>query len=278
MHEEDSDNLKNIAGCLYFDDRTIRDVDAAIVSDVEIADRASDTLYHIRKNIRKENENIREKLRRILKSNEHSATLQDSIITQRNGRYVVPVKQEHRSSVPGIVHAQSGSGATLFIEPMSVVESNNRISELKVDEQAEIEHILSRLSSFFRKNIQEIRETAEALSLLDIIFAKASLGISMKAVPVEFSEDETFKILKGRHPLIDAKSVIPIDIEMKKGVRSLIITGPNTGGKTVTLKLCGLFALMALGAKKGDTLEFTVTGENAEETAVRLREFCVKTL
>ncbi|MBQ3274663.1 MAG: endonuclease MutS2 [Christensenellaceae bacterium] len=244
MNASGAENLKTLAWGLEYDERTIRMVTDSILSDEEMADRASDTLYKIRRSIVKENEFIREKLRNIIRKSEYSSALQDSIITQRNGRYVVPVKQENKSKVPGIVHAQSGTGATLFIEPASVVEANNRISELIAEEQAEIERILTALTALFRSRIDDIRRSAGILSELDVLFAKASVGISMNAVPVEFS-DGIFHVINGRHPLIPSAEVVPVDVDLKEGTKALIITGPNTGGKTVTLKLCGLFALMA---------------------------------
>ena len=243
--EEEDFSIKQYAGDLYFEARVIREVDEAILSETEIADSASQTLYTIRKKIRSEHELIREQLQKMIKSKEYQESLQDSIITQRNGRYVVPVKQEYRSNVAGLVHAQSGSGATLFIEPMSVVEANNRISELQAAEQAEIERILARLSAYFRPHIEEITHTFENLAQLDLIFAKASLGIEMKAVPVTFSEGLSLNITDGRHPLIAKEEVVPLSVYMSEQSRMLIISGPNTGGKTVTLKMCGLFALMA---------------------------------
>ena len=236
--------LSGMAENLFFEEHVMREIEECIIGENELADTASDELFQIRRKIRRENDFIREKLQSIIKSTDLSKQLQDSIITQRNGRYVVPVKAEYKGALPGIVHAQSASGATLFVEPMSVVEANNRISELLSREQEEIARILARLSDGLRPYISDIEADITLLAYLDLVFAKASLGLDMKAVPVEFSRDYSISIHEGRHPLIPRDQVIPLTLVMGENIRSLIITGPNTGGKTVTLKMVGLFAAM----------------------------------
>jgi DNA mismatch repair protein MutS2 len=237
--------LSAMAKKLFFEEHVMREIDECIIGENDLADTASDELFSIRRKIRRENEFIREKLQSIIKSGELSKQLQDAIVTQRNGRYVVPVKAEYKGKLPGIVHAQSASGATLFIEPMSVVEANNRISELASREEEEVARILARLSDEVRPHIGDIETNVVLLATLDLVFAKASLGLSMKAVPVEFGGDHGIRIKDGRHPLILEDQVIPLSVSTNEQVHSLMITGPNTGGKTVTLKMVGLFALMA---------------------------------
>lgn len=237
--------LSAMAKKLFFEEHVMREIDECIIGENDLADTASDELFSIRRKIRRENEFIREKLQSIIKSGELSKQLQDAIVTQRNGRYVVPVKAEYKGKLPGIVHAQSASGATLFIEPMSVVEANNRISELASREEEEVARILARLSDEVRPHIGDIETNVVLLATLDLVFAKASLGLSMKGVPVEFGGDHGIRIKDGRHPLILEDRVIPLSVSTNEQVHSLMITGPNTGGKTVTLKMVGLFALMA---------------------------------
>lgn len=242
---EDANYLAAMAKKLFYEEHIMREIDECIIGENELADTASGELYNIRKKIRRENEFIRERLQSIIKSGEHAKQLQDAIVTQRNGRYVVPVKTDHKGALPGIVHAQSASGATLFVEPMSVVEANNRISELVSQEAEEIARILARLSDGVRPYINDIEADVTLLAYLDLVFAKAALGLAMKAVPAEFGGDHGIRIKDGRHPLIAAEQVIPLSISTDEDIHSLMITGPNTGGKTVTLKMVGLFALMA---------------------------------
>ncbi len=241
--DEETQRIPALAQLLFYDETLMRRVEESIVAEDEIADGASAELSRIRRAIRRENESIREKLQGMLRSD--SKFLQDNIITQRNGRYVVPVKAEYKGAVSGIVHEKSASGATLFVEPAAVVESNNRIRELQGAEQQEIARILKELTALFARYQFELRNDLEVLTELDVIFAKASLGIAMKAIPAEFTADGAVEINQGRHPLIDPERVVPVSVTMPEEIRALIITGPNTGGKTVTLKCIGLFAAMA---------------------------------
>lgn len=243
--DEDTQMIPGMARGLFFDESFIRRVEEAIISETEIADGASAELSRIRRAIRKENEYIKDKLQSMIRAQKETKYLQDAIITQRGGRYVVPVKSEHKNSVPGIVHERSASGATLFIEPAGVVESNNRIRELESAEGAEIARILQALTAHASSYRTELIKDVQILTELDILFAKASLARDMNASPVEFNTENIIDIKEGRHPMIDADRVVPVSVRMDSGITALIVTGPNTGGKTVTLKLVGLFCAMA---------------------------------
>ncbi|NLJ67159.1 MAG: endonuclease MutS2, partial [Clostridiales bacterium] len=180
----------------------------------------------------------------LIRSPQFQKFLQEPIVTIRNDRYVVPVKQEHRSSIPGMIHDQSTSGATVYIEPMSVVEANNELRGLMLEEQREIEKVLIRLTEEVQSSHDAIRNNLDLLAILDVIFAKASFSRSYKGVHPEIVTEPTIRIINGRHPLIDKDEVVPITVKIGENSKCLIITGPNTGGKTVTLKTVGLFALM----------------------------------
>ena len=216
-----------------------------IVSEDEVSDNASSTLKQIRRNIKLSGERIYSELNKIIA--QHSKDyLQDSIITTRDGRYCVPVKVEHKANVGGIVHDMSSSGNTLFIEPTSVVKLNNEIRELELAEQKEIEVILARLSEMLAEYDGVIKYDYEIMRSLDYIFARASLAIEENASKPLINDEGIIEIKKARHPLIDKKKVVPIDIRIGEQFDLLVITGPNTGGKTVTLKTTGLLTLMAL--------------------------------
>ena len=217
----------------------------AIISEDEIADRASSELFSIRRKMRACNERVRERLNSMIHSPTYAKYLQDTIITMRGDRYVLPVRQEYRSMVPGIVHDQSATGATIFVEPMSVVEIGNELKQLVASERAEIERILRALSSQIAPDAPAMADNLAILAQLDFAFAKASLAREMFAVEPKINGEGRIKIVRGRHPLIDPQKVVPLDIRLGDDFISLIITGPNTGGKTVTLKTTGLFTLMA---------------------------------
>ena len=217
-----------------------------IVSEEEVADAASAKLADIRRKIRSASERVREQLNKLIHSQTHQKHLQESIVTQRGGRYVVPVKAEFRSEVPGLVHDSSASGATVFIEPMSVVEANNEIRVLKSDEQEEIHRILLELSAEAGEFADSTIESYEYAVQLNLIFAKAQVAYRMKAVVPEIDERGRTELIQARHPLISKESVVPTDISLGEDFDALIITGPNTGGKTVALKTIGLFTLMAM--------------------------------
>ncbi|MBQ4264691.1 MAG: endonuclease MutS2 [Clostridia bacterium] len=217
----------------------------AIISEEEIADRASPELFSIRRKMRACNERVREKLNGMIHSPTYAKYLQDTIITMRGDRYVLPVRQEYRSMVPGIVHDQSATGATIFVEPMSVVEIGNELKQLVASERAEIERILRMLSAQIAPDAPAMADNLAILAQLDFAFAKAMLAREMFAVEPKINDQGRIKIVRGRHPLIDPQKVVPLDIRLGEDFISLIITGPNTGGKTVTLKTTGLFTLMA---------------------------------
>ena len=221
------------------------EIDRCILSEEEMADSASAELKTIRRKIGTQNEAIRNKMNSILASADNRSLLQDSIVTLRQGRYVIPVKQEHKNRFPGIVHDQSSTGATLFIEPQVIVNLNNELRELELAEQKEIQRILSLLSAQVASVAQEIINNQKILVELDFLFAKGKLSSKMRAGEPVINEKGYLEIRMGRHPLIDPKKVIPISVHLGKDYDTLIITGPNTGGKTVTLKTVGLFALMA---------------------------------
>lgn len=221
-----------------------REIARCVLNEMEIADDASSELLSIRKSIKTANGRIKEHLNSIINSQTYRTYLQDNIITLRNGRYCVPVKQEHKNAFQGIIHDQSSTGATLFMEPASVVNLNNKVKELLNQEEKEIEKILSRLSNLVYENEAILLSNLEVLTTLDFIFAKGQLSISMKASEPEFNEDGYINIKRGRHPLLNPDTVVPTDIYLGKDFTSLLITGPNTGGKTVSLKTIGLFTLM----------------------------------
>ncbi len=226
--------------------KTIEDrINECIISDEEISDHASPVLKSIRRQMESKQTAIRNKLNSIISSSQTQKYLQEAIVTQRQDRYVVPVKQEHRGSVPGLIHDQSSSGATLFVEPMVIVELNNELRELKIKEQLEIERILRELTALVGEKSTEIRRNQEVLKKLDFIFAKGRLSVKMRAVEPELNDRGYLRIKNGRHPLLDEKNVVPTNIWNGDEFSTLIITGPNTGGKTVTLKTVGLFTLMA---------------------------------
>jgi DNA mismatch repair protein MutS2 len=219
-------------------------IEIAIVGEDEISDRASSTLSNIRRSLKEKNSSVRERIGGIIRDN--SKFLQDNLYSVRGDRYVIPVKSEHKGQVPGLVHDQSSSGATLFIEPMGLVNLNNEIKELMLKEKAEIERILAALSKGVYNNKDEVKRNLDILIELDFIFAKAKYGSSINGVAPIVNTDGSFHIIEGRHPLISSKIVVPSTSYLGKEFTSLIITGPNTGGKTVTLKTIGLLHLMGM--------------------------------
>ncbi len=218
----------------------------AIISEEEISDNASPALADIRRKIRRQEAKVREQLEKFSRSQSHSKYLQENIITQRNGRYVVPVKSEHRNEVAGLVHDTSASGATVFIEPMAVVEANNEIRVLQTKEREEIERILAELSASAGDFAQSIKNSYECAVELNLIFAKAQYAYKLKAAPPILNDKGIINLRAARHPLIDAKKVVPVDIMLGGDFDTLVITGPNTGGKTVSIKTLGLLSMMAM--------------------------------
>jgi DNA mismatch repair protein MutS2 len=231
----------------------------AIAGEEEISDKASTTLYNIRRTQKDKNASIKEKVNSLIRNN--SKFLQDNLYTIRGDRYVLPVKAEHKGAVPGLVHDQSSSGATLFIEPMSLVNLNNEIKELMLKEKAEIERILAELSGKVYDNITVVKNNANIIWELDFIFAKAKFASENNCSCPSVNDNGIIDIIEARHPLIDSKVVVPISAYLGREFTALVITGPNTGGKTVTLKTVGLLHLMALSgimipARENSTVSF----------------------
>ena len=222
----------------------LEEIRRCIISEDEIADDASPTLKNIRRSIRSMNDRVHSQMTAMLNNTNIRNSLQDGVITMRNGRYCLPVKAEYKNQVPGMVHDQSSTGSTLFIEPMAVVNLNNELKELYLKEQEEISVILANLSNLTSEYIPYIREDYRILTELDFIFAKASLAKIYNGTAPIFNENGYIRIRKGRHPLLNKHKVVPIDVTLGDSFDLLIITGPNTGGKTVSLKTVGLFTLM----------------------------------
>ena len=230
----------SLAGNKYLEEK----ISTSILSEDEVADSASSELLSIRRKIKATEEGIRDKLQKIISSPAYSKALQEPIITMRSDRFVIPLKLEYKGTIEGLVHDVSASGSTLFIEPMVCVKANNSIRELRAEEKKEIERILYELSAFCADSEESINSDFEFVTELDFIFAKAKLGDDMNAVTPEISE-KSVKLIGARHPLISKDKVVPIDINIGGEINTLVITGPNTGGKTVALKTLGLLCQMA---------------------------------
>ena len=226
----------------YLEDK----INQTVASEEEVADTASSALADIRRKMRRASQKVREQLDSMIRSNTYQKYLQDQIVTMRGGRYVVPVKAEYRGEVPGLVHDTSSSGSTLFIEPMSVVEANNEIRVLQSKEKDEIERILTELSAEVGQFADDIIVGYDAAVQLNVIFAKADLAYSMKATMPQLNQTGIIQFKQARHPLLNRDTVVPTDIVLGKEFDTLMITGPNTGGKTVTLKTIGLLSAMAM--------------------------------
>ena len=221
-----------------------KEISRCIVNEQEISDDASSGLRTVRREIRNANGSIRDKLNTIIYSAAYKNMLQDAVITIRNDRYCVPVRSEYQSSFPGMVHDRSNTGSTVFMEPTAVIQLNNKIKELQAKEKEEIEKILAMLSAMVAENVDVIEANINVIAHLDFIFAKSELSLKMNGAEPIFNTNGIIDIRKGRHPLLDEKKVVPIDINLGKDFNTLLITGPNTGGKTVALKTLGLFTLM----------------------------------
>ena len=219
------------------------EINHCILSEEEIADDASPKLKSIRRAMIQTNDKIHTQLTNML-SGPYRTYLQDAVITMRGNRYCIPIKAEYKTQVNGMIHDQSATGSTYFIEPAAVVELNNRLRELELEEKEEIQKILANLSALAGEHTLELADNQKIMTLLDFIFAKAELAMDMNATEPLFNDDHFINIRKGRHPLLDKKQVVPIDIHLGKDFDLLVITGPNTGGKTVSLKTVGLFTLM----------------------------------
>ena len=242
--EESFPKLEDLAYILTPIKNLENEIENSIVSEEEISDRASSTLHNIRRSLKEKNSSVREKINSIVRSN--AKYLQDAIYTMRGDRYVLPVKAEYKGAVPGLVHDQSSTGATLFIEPMSLVNLNNEIKELKLKEQAEIERILWALSKKVKDNSDVCSSNMKILLQIDFIFAKGKYASSIDGMMPKVNEDGSFNLVGAKHPLIDRDKVVPSDIYLGKNFSVLMVTGPNTGGKTVTIKTVGLLHLMGM--------------------------------
>ncbi len=236
--------LTEIANLLEVVEALEKDINRCILSEDEMADNASPALKRIRREIRSKNENIRTKLNKMVSTSSSQKFLQEAIVTMRNGRYVIPVKREYANLFPGLVHDQSQSGSTLFIEPQSVVNMNNELRELALEEQAEITRILQAFTGRVAEHYHGINNNQKLLLELDFISAKGKLSVKMNAFEPRINTEGILDIRQGRHPLIPEDKVVPINVSLGKEWKTLLITGPNTGGKTVTLKTIGLFILM----------------------------------
>lgn len=227
--------------------KTLEDAIFDCIDDgAEVMDSASAELASIRRELRNGESRIREKMDQMIRSSSVQKMLQDAIVTLRNDRYVIPVKQEYRSHFGGIVHDQSGSGATLFIEPEAIVAMNNKLRELKASELREIEKILQKLTALTAEHVEDLLVNLDLLAQLDFAFAKARLAHEMKATQPRMNDRGFLKLKRGRHPLLASDKVVPIDVELGNQYTAIIVTGPNTGGKTVSLKTIGLLSLMAM--------------------------------
>ncbi len=239
------------------------EINHCILSEEEIADDASPRLKSIRRSMIQTNDKIHTQLTNML-SGPYRTYLQDAVITMRGSRYCIPVKAEYKTQVNGMIHDQSATGSTYFIEPAAIVDLNNRLRELELEEKEEIQKILANLSALAAEHTLELADNQKIMTLLDFIFAKAELAMDMNATEPLFNEEHYINIRKGRHPLLDRKKVVPIDIRLGKDFDLLVITGPNTGGKTVSLKTVGLFTLMGqagLHIPAGDRSELSIFRE-----------------
>ncbi len=237
--------ISNYFSDLYINKQLEKEITDKILDENTISDNASIKLKSIRKSQKDLSLQIKNKLNSIVHSNTYSKYLQDTIVTIKNERYVIPVKEEYRGQIKGFVHEISASGSTVFIEPLSVFELNNELNNLKADEQIEILKILEDLSKKFNLITNELKNNVFLIGEIDFIFSKASFSKSINGIKPEINKDKFINLISARHPLIDKNKVVPIDISIGKNYSSLIITGPNTGGKTVALKTTGLLLLMA---------------------------------
>ena len=245
LEAEDFKNLSPYFNDLYINPSIVATFSKSIIDEETISDNASSKLLDIRKRKRKIEQDIRSKLNGMLHSSTYSKYMRENIVTIRNGRFVLPVKEEYRSNVKGFVHDVSSSGSTVFIEPIAVFDLNNEISNLQIDENLEIERILQNLSGLLYPYTNELKNNVEIIGKLDFVFAKAHFSLTLKCSTPKINDEKLINLKNARHPLIDSAQVVPISLEIGKDFSTLIITGPNTGGKTVSLKTVGLLTAMA---------------------------------
>ena len=237
--------LCNLFIDLYSNKNIIEKINLCIIDENTIDDKASKSLSSIRKKQKNLEQDIRNKLSQMIHSSTYSKFIQDSLVTIRNDRFVIPVKEEYRSQIKGFVHDISNAGSTVFIEPISIFEMNNELNQLKIDENIEIEKILKDLSSLFYPYIEQLKMDSDLIGKLDFIFAKAKFSNSLDAITPIINDEKEINLINARHPLIDKNKVVPISVNIGNTFSVLLITGPNTGGKTVTLKTIGLLSCMA---------------------------------
>lgn len=237
--------LDNLFSQLYSNEGIISKVSSSIIDENTIDDKASNELQKIRKKIRNLEQDIRSKLNSMIHSSSFSKYIQENVVTIRNDRFVIPIKEEYRNQIKGFIHDISNAGSTLFIEPISIFELNNEINQLKIEEEIEIEKILQNLTSLFYPYIEELKVDSNIIGNLDFIFAKAKYSKSISGITPIINTQKEINLINARHPLIDKDKVVPISVELGKNYSTLLITGPNTGGKTVTLKTVGLLSCMA---------------------------------
>lgn len=237
--------LSSLFNNLYSNKDIIDKITSCILDENTIDDKASNNLHIIRKKQRKLEQDIRDHLNKIIHSSNYSKYIQESLITIRNDRFVIPVKEEYRSQIKGFIHDVSNAGSTVFIEPIAIFEMNNELNRLKIDEEIEIEKILNTLTSLFIPYIEELKLDIKLIGRLDFIFAKAKYSKNIKGITPTINTNKEINLVNARHPLIDSSKVVPISIKLGNSFSTLVITGPNTGGKTVTLKTVGLLCAMA---------------------------------
>ena len=237
-------NIKALLSSIFIENELENNIYESILGENEVSDNASPALKSIRQSIRNCNDRIRQKLNSYVTSSDYSNYLQDSLITMRNNRYVIPLKSEYSKQIKGLVHDQSASGATVYVEPMSIVELNNELRSLNAEENNEIERILQYFSQKITYVCENLKLSYETVAYIDSIFAKARYAQEIKGKRVKLNNGGNVNIIDGRHPLIDKEKVVPVSIGIGEGYNTLLITGPNTGGKTVCLKLVGILSLM----------------------------------
>lgn len=245
INKEDFPILSDLFIGLYSNKDIVNKINSCIIDENTIDDKASKTLSSIRKKQKNLEQDIRNKLNQMIHSSTYSKYIQENIVTIRNDRFVIPVKEEYRSQIKGFVHDISNAGSTLFIEPIAIFEMNNELNQLKIDESIEIEKILKELSSLFYPYVEELKLDITLIGKLDFIFAKAKFSKSLDAVTPIINDKKEINLVNARHPLIDKNIVVPISLNIGTEFSTLLITGPNTGGKTVTLKTVGLLTCMA---------------------------------
>lgn len=245
LNDERIDSIRKFVSDLYCDPDLEENISSSILGESEMSDNASARLRSIRQNIRNCNDNIRQKLNRYMSTGAHSKMVQDNVVTMRGSRYVIPLKSEYKGQIDGLIHDQSSSGATLFVEPIEIVRLNNELRTLQAEESDEILKILQRFTAEIYEKLSGLRLSYEILCELDAIFAKATYCHSIDAILPKLNDRGNVDIVLGRHPLIAKERVVPVSVKIGYDYSALVITGPNTGGKTVTLKLIGLLSLMA---------------------------------